>query len=150
MVSCLELTLSYLLSGSPSPTNLLPLLLSLVHMYISPSVNELGSPSASVCSCLFVFWSMLVLLAEFVGVCLLLFLHGLCKLCLCVFAVSSNPCHLSLSPATIAAVTAVYMNHGLDYIRSSETGRLSYCPPGLLLVSLLLFFLQPQFDLSQV
>jgi hypothetical protein len=52
--------------------------------------------------------------------------------------------------ATIAAVTAVYMNHGLDHIRSSETGRLTYCPPGLLFVSLLLLFLQPQFDLSQM
>lgn len=58
---------------------------------------------------------------------------------------------LVLSPsATIVAVTAVYMNQGLDHSKPSETGRLSYTPPALILCSLLLFLLQPQFDPQQV
>lgn len=57
---------------------------------------------------------------------------------------------LSLSPATILAVVGLFMNHGLGYVKSGETGKLSYWPPGLILMSVLLFLFQPEFDLQQV
>ena len=57
---------------------------------------------------------------------------------------------LSPSPATILAVVGLFMNHGLGYVKSGESGRLSYWPAGLILMSVLLFLFQPEFNLEQV
>ena len=132
MVFCLELTLSCLLSGSPSHTHLPPLHPSLVHSItvFSDFVKPFTVSVFSYCSRVFLYFRML--------------LFDSCPL----WANSDPP--LSLSPATIAGVTAVYMNYGLDHVKSSETGRLTSCPPALILLSLLLLLLQPQFDFSQV
>lgn len=53
--------------------------------------------------------------------------------------------------ATIVTMTALYMNYGLTRVRPSETGgRYLYSdPPCLILMSLLLFIFQPEFDPQQ-